>query len=421
MLEAHISIYDFLKSLEFDLRADYLHFEFDTSLENYLNENSIEFEKIRTEEINIPYVNLGFHVYQNTIDFLTENNVRKEMNSLIIEYNSKPLSKIGDALFLNFQPKDLFFYSNARGYVEFIDFLKSQDQETEDAFHFIDYSNDVNRKIVLTSLTEKSRLILMYFKQIPIFSDEIDYTTGLNLFKKCFAPENHNFPKFLKSSVIKYASRYEQNDRVKQLFINLHSIVEDAKINFEIYINNLSIDKIRKDYDEYKSKYFDEVSGILKKITQQIIGFPIVIASTLFAIEKIKGNTSFLWILAVVILITTLYLILLLNMNYKDLGYVKQLSNRDYNAIKDNNFFVKFPEQFQTFQKIKSRISSRIENLLLICESYFWILCFSNTVMICLILHYLDVPIIGIIMIALVILFVMIIARNKIWKEKNDT
>ncbi|RNL88524.1 hypothetical protein ED312_08740 [Sinomicrobium pectinilyticum] len=422
MLEIQKNIYDFIVALDYEIKADNLHFSYDANLEDYLKRAGIEFEKVRTEEINIDYSNLGFKVFENANDYLTEGNVRKEGNILILNFDETTISRIDNNSYVDFELKESFyFFSNAKNYLDFIDFLKAQDQETEDAFHFIDYANGINRKIVLTSLTEKSRLILKYYKEIPNFSSKIDYSRSFNQFKNCFAQENQNLPKFLKSSLIKYASRCQYNERTKLVFENLSSIVDDAKMTFEIFINNLSIDKIRKDYDDYKSQYFNEVAEILKKITQQIIGFPVVIASTLFAIEKVKGNPIFLWILAGVILITTVYLILLLNMNYKDLDYVKHLSDRDYDSIKGNNFFVKFPDEFVVFQKIKNRISTRIRNLLIVCESYFWILGVSNTIMICLMLHHLEVPNMGIVFIGLAILTIMIITRNKIWDEKSVT
>lgn len=420
MLEIQKHIYDFIIALDYEIRADTLHFIYNKSLEDYLAEAGIDFEKIRTEEINIDYSNLGFEVFHDPTNFLRDNNVSKDCDILIIDFNGKPLSRIKNQSYFNFDLiEDFYFFSNAMNYLNFIEFLKSKDQETEDTFHFIDYANGVNRKIVLTSLTEKSRLILKYYKEVPQFSEKIDYSTGLEQFKNCFAEENQNLPRFLKSSLIKYAARYEHNERIKLVFQNLQSIVDDAKMTFEIFINNLSIDKIRKDYDDYKSKYFNEVSDILKKLTQQIIGFPIVIASTLFAIEKVKDTPTFLWVLASVILITTIYLILLLNMNLKDLDFVKHLSNKDYDVIKNNNFFIKFPDEFATFERIKGRISARVKNLIIVCESYFWILSLSNTSIICLMLFYLRIPTIAMILIALVSIFFMILARNKIWDEKD--
>lgn len=420
MLEIQKQIYDYIVALDYEIKADNLHFSYDENLEDYLNGIGIKFEKIRTEEINIDYSNLGFEVFQNTVSFLTVNNLEKDCDILILDFEGKTLSKVQDQTFINFDlEENLYFFSNATNYLDFIKLLKSKDQETEDAFHFIDYANGINRKIVLTSLTEKSRLILKYFKEIPLFPTDIDYSLGLTQFKNCFKEENQNLPRFLKSSLIKFASRYDYDKRMELVFKSLQNIIDDARMTFEIFINNLSIDKIRKDYDDYKSKYFSEVSEILKKITQQIIGFPIVIASTLFAIESVKENPIFLWILSVAILITTIYLILLLNMNLKDLDYVKHLSNKDYNSIKDNNFFVKFPNEFMTFKKIRDRILTRIGNLVIVCESYFWILSLSNTAIICLMLYYLKIPTTAIVMGAIVILFLVIIARNKIWDEKN--
>ncbi|RYC51832.1 hypothetical protein [Flagellimonas olearia] len=420
MLETHKHIYEFCNELSFDLRGDYIEFRYNDGLIKYLQNNGISFETIRDQSIQITYQDLGFLIFQKPVGYLTIPNVRKELDILILSSDDVPLSFISNQTYLNFeQNKKFYFFSNAKHYVEFIDFLESKDQETEDAFHFIDYANGVNRKIVLTSITEKSRIILKFFKEIQDIPNDKDFSKGLNLFKNCFLQDNFNLPKFLKSSLIKFASRYDYDNRLNLVFQNLREIVDDAKMNFEIYINNLSIDKIRKDYDDYKSKYFSEVSDILKKVSQQIIGFPIVAASTLFAIEKVKSNEIFLWILAFVILVTTIYLILLLRMNFRDLKYVDQLSEKDFQSIKNNNFFIKFPDELTIFNQIKVRITTRIKNLKIVCESYFWILSVANTVLICLMLYYLKIPAGAITFIGLLILFLMIIARNKIWEEKS--
>lgn len=420
MLELHKRIYDFCNNLDYEIRGDYIQLKFNEDLRNFLQEQNITFESIREKEIHIKYEDIGFTIFNNTTEYLTINNVRKTLDVLILNFNDKPLSKISNLCYLNFELKnDFFFFSNACNYLDFIEFLKSKEQETDDAFHFIDYSNDVNRKIVLTSISEKSRIILKYFKEVPVTPNDKDLSKGMIMFKNCFVSDNFNLPKFLKSSLIKFASRYDFDDRLNLVFQNLRSVVEDAKMNFEIYINNLSIDKIRKDYDDYKSKYFSEVSDVLRKLSQQIIGFPIVIASTLFAIEKIKLNENLLWILSIVILVTTIYLILLLRMNFRDLKYAEQLSERDYESMKNNNFFVKFPDEFQIFTQIKDRIATRVKNLIIVCESYFWILSLSNTTLISLMLYYLKIPNGGIVLISIGILFIMILARNKIWNEKS--
>lgn len=420
MLELQKHIYKFCKNIDYQIRDYYIKFVYNDDLRSFLQDSNIEFEQIRDQEIHIKYQDIGFTVFKSADQYLTINNVRKNLDILIVDFQNKSLSHIEGQCYLDFEARnDFYFFSNAKNFIEFIDFLKSKEQETEDAFHFIDYANDINKKIVLTSITEKSRIILKYYKSLPETPNNKDFSKGLMLFKNCFIADNFNLPKFLKSSLIKFASRYDFDDRVNLVFQNLVNIVDDAKMNFEIYINNLSIDSIRKDYDDYKSKYFSEVSDVLRKLSQQIIGFPIVIASTLFAIEKIKTSEMLLCVLVVVILVTTLYLILLLRMNFRDLKYVEQLSDKDYKSIKDNNFFIKFPDEFNIFKQIKKRIATRIKNLIIVCESYFWILSLSNTALICLMLIYLKIPIEGVILISLGILLIMVLARNKIWDEKS--
>ncbi len=415
-LQKHI--YNFCKNLDYEIKGDYIKFKFNIDLRSFLQNQGIAFEHIREKEIHIKYQDIGFTIFNNATEYLTNNNVSKTSDVLILNFNNdEALSKISNLCYLNFKLReDFFFFSNASKFLEFIEFIKNKEQESEDSFHFIDYSNNINRKIVLTSISEKSRIILKYFKEVPVTPNDKDFSEGLALFKNCFVADNLSLPKFLKSSLIKFASRYDFEDRMSLVFQNLKSIVDDAKMNFEIYINNLSIDNIRKDYDNYKSKYFSEVSDVLRKLSQQIIGFPILIASTLFAVEKIKSNESLLWILSIVILVTTIYLILLLRMNFRDLKYVEQLSKKDYQSIQNNNFFIKFPDELEIFTHIKTRISIRIKTLIIVCESYFWILSLSNTALIALMLYYIEVipnyriiPIsIGILVIIILVRFIMI-------------
>ena len=99
MLEIQKHIYDYIVALDYEIKADNLHFSYDENLENYLKDVGIKFEKIRTEEINIDYPNLGFVVFQNALSFLTVNNVEKNSSVLILDfeglylkYKNKPLS-----------------------------------------------------------------------------------------------------------------------------------------------------------------------------------------------------------------------------------------------------------------------------------------------------------------------------------------
>lgn len=418
MLEIHKKIFSLFNQSGFEIKADKIDFPFSENIETQLIDLDIVYEKIRTEILSVEKENLPLKIYNDFTSYLKLTEVNNNLNVLILNHEGLPYSFINESTYINFEEKaENYFFKNTISFFNFIDFLKTQEIDTEEAFHFVDYLNDVSRKIVFISLTDKGRLIIKYHNEINHFNENFNLTNSLENFMNCFAEQNNHLPKFLKSSIIEYASRYDVENRIHKVFEELNDITNSAKINFEIYLNNLSIDQIRKEYDEYKSKYFKEVSEILNNLTQKIIGFPILVATTLFAIEKVKESPLFLGLLIIVILITNVYLVLLLKINFNDLSYIDTISNQDFKTLKDNNFFTKYPTELEIFTKIKSRIIARIKHLSIITESYFWILGVTNIATIGLILLYLNFNFIQIFLISIVSLFILAMSRNYILND----
>lgn len=295
MVDFQNKIYQICKDANVSIGTDTFEFEYSSSIQTQFSELSVEFEKIRNEKIIVYKENFPINIYKNFESYLKINEIEKQKSILILNLENLPYSLIENITYINFKEKGQNnFFENAISYSEFIKFIKSQDIDSEDAFHFVDYVNSDNRKIVFTSLSEKGRVILKYYNEVKNFDEKINYKTYLENFRNCFNEQNSHLPKFLKNSIIEFTAKFETDGRIFKLFENLNEVTNVAKINFEIYLNNLSIDKIRKDYEEYKSKFFKELSDILSNLTQKIIGLPIVIATTLFAIERVKGNFEFL-------------------------------------------------------------------------------------------------------------------------------
>lgn len=415
MLEIHKNIFQIFKESVFEIKADKVDFQYSSNIENQLIALNIDFENIRNITLSVEKENLPIKIYSDFSFYLKLTEIKNNDTVLILNIGNLPYSLINNVTYVNFEEKpENYFFTNTISFKDFIDFLKSQEIDTEEAFHFVDYLNDISRKIVFTSLTDKGRLIIKYYNEIFHYNEKINLNKYLENFKKCFIEQNHHLPKFLKSSIIEYASRYDADNRINNVFEELNDITNSAKINFEIYLNNLSIDKIRKEYDEYKSKYFKDVSEILNNLTQKIIGLPILIATTLFAVEKVKENSLFLILLIIVILITNIYLVLLLKINFNDLSYIDIISNQDFKALKENNFFNKYPKELEIFTKIKSRITARVNHLELISESYFWILGITNIIIIGFIFSYLKLNLTQIFIISSVLLFILAMSRNSI-------
>jgi hypothetical protein len=421
MFDFHNRIYQICKDANVSIGIDTFEFEYSESIQTQFSELLVEFENIRDEKIIVYKENFPINIYKDFESYLKINEIEKQKSILILNLENLPFSLIENITYINFKiDYQNNFFENSISYSEFIKFIKTQDIDSEDAFHFVDYVNSDNRKIVFTSLSEKGRVILKYYNEVKHFDEKVNYKIYLENFKNCFNEENSHLPKFLKNSIIEFTAKYETEGRIFKLFENLNEVTNIAKVNFEIYLNNLSIDKIRKDYEEYKSKFFKELSEILSNLTQKIIGLPIVIATTLFAIERVKENFEFLILIIFIILVTNIYLVLILKMNFKDLTYIKLLCEKDYSTLKDNKFFTKQPNELKIFTSIYTRITERIKLLRIISEAYYWILCISNTLIIILILYYIKIDLKIILFISFATILVMSLFRNEILNEKEN-
>jgi len=396
MLKTQEEIYKIIINYQGSFGDDYIEFLYSGDLLNELNELNLSPEQLKhsgNKFIRIQKSILSFSIFENEDDFLKISVVErvKSYNGdilIISKKNGNSISYINNISYINFNKENSFhFFTNAFYYVVFINFLKSLDNEKEDAFHFIDYFNKDNKKIVLTSLSEKSRIIIKYKNVIPSFSANVDYSKYVIDFLKLFEENNNQITKFLKNSFIEFASRYDFDNRLPNIFTNLTKIIETALLNFEIYINNLSIDKLKEEYNKYKSKYFNDISDILSKLTQKIIGLPIVFATTLFVINKITNdntdnNSLFLYILIAIIFISSIFINSLLKIHYKDLLSLHLSFTRDYNTLKNNNFFRKYPDEIEDFKDIKDNVDSKISILKYVTIGYYWLLNLSNLLLI---------------------------------------
>lgn len=411
-LEFHRRLFELFQPLdEVVIETSFIEINFSDKAREECGLMSIETEQIQ-QRMRLITSSMKVKVFGAVDDFLKIREISQNSNFLIID-ESMSISYFNGHTFINFElAADYFLITNLQSYFEFQKFLKIQENEIDDAFHFVDSYNKDFRKISFVSLTEKGRLTINYNLKAPIFDPSKDYRQGFRRFQSCFNEENKSLPKFLKSSTINLVSNFPNETRFQQFFESLNDIVDKARINFEVYLNNLSIDKIRKDYDEVKSKYFDSLSDILSKLSQKIIALPVGVAATLFAVEKIKGTDLFLIFLIGALVITSIFLSLLLRIHFRDLKYIKKIFHFDYTSLIENNFFTKYPEELHLFEEVKERVNDRIYFLKFIIESYFWIMNLANIIIVSFILSFLGVKFIPIVTISTLILIVLTLFRN---------
>ncbi len=397
-----------------------------------------QFVETDTEELKDDFISLGASVestpgkirikanslktklFGSESQLFAQTKLVNDMNILIFD-QQLPISYFDGLTYENFiEVSNNYLITNAISYLAFQAFLKLQENEIDESIHFVDSFNLDFRKIVLVSLSDKGRITMTYEKGIPPLNRSVDYTNGFTQFVNCFNEPSRNLSKFLKSAVIEVLGAVEKEKRFQYFFENLNVIVVKATMNFEVYLNNLSIEKIRKDYDEVKSKFFKDLSDILNKLTQQIIAIPIGISATLLAVDKITENTFYLYFISIALCVTSTYLSLLLRSQFQDLHHLKKLFDLDYKLLIGNNFFIKYPDEKKVFNEIRTRFESKISFLKNISESYFWILNISSVAIVAFIIQKLLNRFSATLMLTLILMFAVAIFRNYVRAESDD-
>lgn len=421
-IDYHRSLFEIISPLNATIvDTSFIEVDYSENRKKKCERIGIKTETIQNNKLRLLTDSLSFKIFQDIDHFLYKaRDIQNGSDFLILDYE-RPISFIKNKTYVNFElHQNYFLVSNTKSYLEFIDFLKEQEKETDEAFHFVDSFNKDLRKISFVSLSDKGRLNITYDLKVPFFNPNEDFSIGLNKFKSCFNEENKTLPKFLKAETINYAAKLSNKTRLKELFENLDDVVEKAHVNFEVYLNNLSIDKVKKDYDEVKSKYFNDLSEILSKLTNKIILLPIGISALLFAINKVKDNDIFLLLIILSILVTSAYISTLLKVHFKDLQYINRIFKNDYKILIDNNFFTKYPEEKSIFEEIKTRVTDRIKLLKIFIESYYWVMNLANVSIIAIGLYFIELQIYIIAFIVILILFFLIVIRNSIIKANPD-
>lgn len=414
-IESHIS----LKKI-FELNSDILclsdsiEIRYEKSAFSIISSINAQYEIIgNNDKIRIDKNSIDISIFSSLNEFRRSKLSHLKKSIFIIE-DDIVYSFIEQKTYINFSLSNSNLFTNLFAYNDFINFLKEQEKELDGTFHFIDSYNKDFRKIVLVSISEKSRLTINYPPEFPELDNSKNFGISLKRFKDCFEEKNTSLVRFLKTATINTVNTSNSDNKLKFFFENIDSIVDKARINFEVYLNELSVDKIKSDYDNLKSKYFDGLSEILSKVSQKIIALPISVSALLFAIEKVKDISTYLYILISIIIATSIFISTLLKMHYNDISYIYKIFYSDYKALIENNFFFNYPKEKEMFEEIRNRIDNRVLMLKIIIESFFWLLNISNIILIDLLLNNLNFKKDALILISFFLLTIITFARNNI-------
>jgi len=289
--------------------------------------------------------------------------------------------------------KDYFLVPNNHQYFQLLGFLKEHEHQEDSIFYFVDYFSWDSRRIVFTTLKKEGKLTISFTPSGLNLPYDIHLKENFGRLKLAFEDSSKNFPKFIKSELISHLSKYHVKDRMVKLLENLVGILNLAEQNFEIYLHDLSLENLKKDYIEHKNKYFNQSREILSKLTNQVIGLPVTIAASVFSTYKVSDSISTLIIILFVFLLYSTYSIFLLKLQKDDIRDLKATFEKDYHSLKESTFFIKFKDELADFEIAKNQISGRFKHLLTGIDIYYVLFSASVLAFIIYVLMQMLVPI----------------------------
>lgn len=273
----------------------------------------------------------------------------------------------------------IHFIQNAHYYYKLLTFIGSKEHNEDQAFYFVDHFNRDNRTIILTSLKKEGKLSIPFTQAPPDIEQKINLKKRYERFTMCFGPQNKHLPKFIKAECFNFLSK-ESKEKRMGIFINkMDDILNAAEQNHELFLSDLTLDNLKREYFDHKEKYFQQLRDILGKVSTQIIGLPLSITASAFAVYKVSDAEGLLWLVLAVFIIYSLYMFFLIRLYKNDLVEIGVQSKSDLKKIQVSSFFVKHPKELATFEKFQGRVATKTRILKTMVDAYYFTLLLTNT------------------------------------------
>ncbi len=294
-----------------------------------------------------------------------------------------------------------YIFENTKVYFDYIEFLRTQDHQEDKPFYFVDYFNDALDQIIFTSPKKEGKLSIPFKHFKPSFDRNKSLRKSFDDFKTSFDDQNKHLPKFIKYELFNYLPKVDRDERMKVFIEKMPEILHTAQQNFEIYLNDLSLDKLKSEYRDSQDQYFTKIRELLGKVINQTIAFPVSITVTAFATFKVSDPTQpvlttiLLLLIVAAFLVFTLYTAFLLSIQQDDVAEMKSNFEDDFAKLAKNKFFEneRNIEDTQHFQEAKNKVNKQFRKFDLAITSYFIIQAIFNTLFICFILFQIGLSI----------------------------
>lgn len=299
----------------------------------------------------------------------------------------------------------------------FVEVLCNESKGSNEVNSFIDYYDDFRKEFIVIPKTNPSRINIPLEKPTDIESLPPNRNETIRSLQESLNDNTNPFRVFLKNQIYSHLKDVAPKQRIFEFLRKLREILASAQMDYELYCSELSVDQLKRDYKEYKTKYFEHLTGILSKVSNQVIALPITVLGAAFAISRLTDAPWALGLIALAILSASGVVGYIMYHYLLDLGETQQHVEKDYDLIRNSNFFQSNKDELSDFENIKQGLLRKLESTHNVIKVHFWLLAVFNEFIIAYILHELTVPLTLIFSLVLITLVVPILLFNSCFKN----
>lgn len=273
---------------------------------------------------------------------------------------------------LGSEPATDFLIPNAIVYFNLLALLEKLGQMESVSFEFVDKFSRTAGKATFAAPVDKKKIVIEFpVAGIPHF-DRSDFRDVFAEFEKKVQSDKDVLPGLIKSALIQKLYALGSKVGVPEFLRNLSSILGEAELNFGVYIHELSLQSIQKDYRNFRKEYFKEQNEIISKLTSQLIALPVSLAGSAFAVYKLNQYPAAICVILIGIVFYGLYSSHVAKLFWDDAKNLEQVSLDDDNYIRTNGFFTKHDKELDGFKRSYEWVERRLNKIKSSIQMYYY-------------------------------------------------
>ena len=179
------------------------------------------------------------------------------------------------------------------------------------------------------------------------------------------------FIQFFKEIVVASVHSTNEDERFQTLISQLDSIIDLTSKDYEAYVSNFAIDKIKSEFKEERESYFENIDRSISSIGKQVISFPLTFAASIFASYKVQDKPGVILLILIAYFLYTVIAILILRMTSYNVWCLRQDVNEEETQIK-----TEYSKLYSNFESDFKKIRNKILNLRIIIWVLYGVLIF---------------------------------------------